>query len=99
MSRSVILRAGCSGRLAQGRGGASGTIRYFPGKCLHPGRADTYPLGYSFPGLVHLFPPGEEGGGRADNNDNDTMALPRGPVPPSRPGSLVNPFGGLSPSL
>ena len=50
MSRSVILRAGCSGRLGQGRGGASGRIRYFPGKCLQPGRADTYPPGFSFPG-------------------------------------------------
>ena len=30
---------------------------------------------------------------RGDDDDDDTMAFPRGPVHPSRPGRLVNPFG------
>ena len=80
------------GDLTQRRGNK---YRYLSGKRLQPARADTYPPGFSFPGLVHLFPPGDEGGPRAattQQHNNDTMALPRGPVPPSRPGRLVNPF-------
>ncbi len=48
------------------RHSAGGTKnRYLSGKRLECSRADTYPPGFSFPGPVNLFSPGEEGRGRA----------------------------------
>ncbi len=54
--------------------------RSFMGKQLRHCRAGIYPHAFFSLGPVHPFLPGEAGDARRGNNNN-TMALPMGPVP------------------
>ena len=75
--------------LTQPRGNKN---RHLSGKRLQPGRADTYPPGFFFPGLVHLFPLGE-GGRQATETTTTRWRCPEAPCHHRAQGVSVNPFG------
>ena len=56
-------------------------ITILMGKYLHHGRAGISPLTFFSLCPVHQILPGDAGAGHRGNNNNNTMALPMGPMP------------------